>query len=374
MATDDHALDTVTNRAAGLSRWLALGRRLLFSEYFVLLLSIAYFLVLLPFLPLLGTRENLSNIFSNMWPLLAIAIGQTFVLIVGGIDLSQASIMAVTSVAGAMVMTSQLEPLRFDKSPLWGTLLSEQGGLLGGSLLAVPVGALTMLVVGALIGLFNGTAVTRFRMPPFMVTLVTMTFFSAFAIWLTKSENITALPAGYVAIGKENLFAIPLGGDDAIGLPYALLVSAGLAIIAHLVLSGTVFGRWLYAIGGNARTATVSGVPTHRAVTLAYVLSGVCAAIASILYSARLEMGFPALGESSLLNVIGAVVIGGNSLFGGKGKIVWTVFGVLFFVLLDNTLNLLSLSAFTISIVKGAVILFAALLDVTRTRLLAKQM
>ena len=368
---DDRAITGPTNTANAPKRWLGIARRVLFSDYFVLWLSIIYFLVLWPFLPLLGTPDNLANIFSNLWPLLAIAIGQTFVLIVGGIDLSQTSIMAVSSVCGAMLMTNSLEPLRFEKSPLWGILLSAQGGPLANSALAVPAGVLAMLLIGAAIGLLNGLAVTRLRMPPFMVTLVTMTFFSAFAIWLTKSENVTSLPAAYIAIGTGSLFSLPLGGG-AIGLSYAMLVAGGLALVAHLILSRTVLGRWFYAIGANPRTAVVSGVPTARAVTLAYVFSGVCAAVAAILYSTRLEMGFPALGENNLLDVIGAVVIGGVSLFGGKGKVSWTLFGVLFFVLLDNTLNLMSLSAFTISIVKGSVILLAALLDVVRNRLRAR--
>jgi ribose/xylose/arabinose/galactoside ABC-type transport system permease subunit len=372
VTTSDDTIERAGRRAGGLIARLGALRRLFFSKYFVLMLSIVYFLALLPALPPLGTPENLGNIFSNMWPLLAIAIGQTFVLIVGGIDLSQTSTMAVTSVAGAMVMTSSLEPLRFDKSPLWGIMISEQGGLLGASLLAIPVGVLVMLLLGASLGLLNGVAITRLRMPPFMVTLVTMTFFSAFAIWLTKSENVTALPAGYIAIGKGNLIETQVG-SAVIGLPYAVLVAGGLALAAHVLLIQTVFGRRLYAIGANTRAAAISGVPTDHAVTLAYVISGVCAAVASILYSTRLEMGFPALGENSLLDVIGAVVIGGTSLFGGKGKVLWTLFGVLFFVLLDNTLNLLSLSAFTIAIVKGGVILLAALLDVTRTRLLAQR-
>lgn len=364
MATsDERALERPPAPGSAAPARTTLWQRLLLSEYFVLYLSIAYLLVLVPFVPLLATPANLGNILGNMWPLVAVAIGQTFVLIVGGIDLSQTSIMALTSVVGALLMTAQVNPLRFEKSPVWGILLGPDGGLLAGSLLAMPLGVLTMLLVGALIGALNGTAITRFGMPPFMVTLVSLILFSATAIWLTKTENVTALPAAYIAIGKGQLF----------GLPYAALVVIGLALLAQLSLSRTILGRWLYAIGTNARAATISGVPVQRTITLAYVMSGVCAAIGSVIYSTRLEYGSPVLGESKLLDVIGATVIGGTSLFGGKGKILWTVCGVLFLVLLDNTLNLLSLSSFTVTMVKGAVILLAALLDVIRTRLIARQ-
>ncbi len=337
-------------------------RRLLLSEYFVLYLSIAYFLVLWPFIPRIATAQNLGNVFSNMWPLLAVAIGQTFVLIIAGIDLSQPSIMALTSVVGAVIMTSEVNPILFEKSPLWGVVLTEQGGPLSGNIMAVPVAIILMLITGSLIGLFNGVSVAKLKMPPFMVTLVSMMFFSAFAIYLTKSENIIHLPELYILTGQGQISFIP----------YSLFIVGLLAIIAHIVLSKTVFGRWLYSIGTNTKTSVVSGVPVVRVIIMAYIISGFFAAMGSVLYSARLEAGRPTLGATLLLDVIGATVIGGTSLFGGKGKIVWTVFGVLFFVLLDNSLNLLNLSFFTVMMVKGSVILLAALFDVTRTRILAR--
>ncbi|WP_102127485.1 ABC transporter permease [Deinococcus planocerae] len=333
--------------------------RLLLSEYFVLYLTLAYFVALLPFIPVMGTPGNLENVLSNVWPLLAVAVGQTFVLIVAGIDLSQTAVMSLTSVVSAAFMTTALQAVQFSSSPLWGWFLRESGGPLGGTGLGVVVGILAMLLAGALIGLINGLSITRLRMPPFMVTLVTVTFFAAFALWLTKSENIINLPGAYTAIGTEGFGA----------LSYALLISGGLAVLAHLLLSRTVLGRWLYATGANAVTARVSGVPVDRVVVFAYVFSGVCAAVGSLLYSTRLQMGRPTLGADLLLDVIGATVIGGTSLFGGKGKVLWTFFGVLFFVLLSNSLNLLNLNSYAVSIVKGAVILLAAGLDVARTRL-----
>jgi ribose/xylose/arabinose/galactoside ABC-type transport system permease subunit len=322
----------------------AIWKRLLFSEYLVLYLSIVYFLAVWPFRPDLASPTNIRNIFSNMLPLLAVAIGETFVLITAGIDLSVTSIIALASMFGALVMTAD-------------------NGLLGGSSLAVPVGIVTMLLTGAAVGTLNGTAISRFHMPPFIVTLTSMMFLSGFSIWLTKSEKVSNLPRGFVVLGEGSIAFIP----------YALIITVALGVVGHVILRGTVLGRWLYAVGHNVRAAAISGVPVRMTVTLAYVISGVCAAVASILYTARLETGDPVLGQRILLDIIGATVIGGTSLFGGKGKVLWTVFGVLFITVIDNSLNMLGLSHFTIMIVKGSVILFAALIDAVRNRLLASQ-
>lgn len=341
---------------------LGLARRLLLSENFVLYISILYFLGLWIFIPRIASAGNLGNISSNMWPLLTLAIGQMFVLIVGGIDLSQASIMGITSVVGGLVMTSRLDPTLFSKNILWGVIISENGGMLGGSPAAVPVGITAMLIVGVLIGMLNGIAVAKLRMPAFMVTLVSMMFFSGLAIYLTRSENIINLPRIYTAIGQEAFWRVP----------YSFFVAVALAAAAHIVLSRTLVGRWFYAVGQNVRASVISGVPAARVTIYAYIFSGFCAAVGSVLYSARLEAGRPTLGQNLLLDIIGAVVIGGISLYGGKGKVLWAVFGVLFFTLLSNSLNMLDLSFYTVDIVKGSIILLAALIDVVRTRLLAK--
>jgi len=347
----------------GWGKALAVARRILLSENFVLYLSLVFFGGLYLFMPYIAGGRNLANISSNMWPLLALVLGQMFVLILGGIDLSQTSIMALTSVIGGMLMTTRLDPALFAKSPLWGLLLSADGSPLSGTVLAVPLGIAAMLLVGTSVGLVNGLAVARFRMPAFMVTLVSMMFFSGLAIYLTKSENIMYLPDGYTRIGS--------GG---IGLvPWSFFVVLVLGITSHLVLKHTVLGRWFFAVGKSVRTAVVSGVPTERVIVIGYALSGFCAAVASILYSARLAGGRPTLGQNLLLDVIGAAVIGGISLFGGKGKVLWALFGVLFFVLLSNALSMLALPFYTEPVVKGSVILLAALLDVTRTRLLARE-
>jgi ribose/xylose/arabinose/galactoside ABC-type transport system permease subunit len=296
---------------------------------------------------------------------------------IGGIDLSQGAVIGFTSTIGAALIATAGPPEVLSKAPLWGVLISEQGGVLAGE---VWFGILAMLIAGALVGIVNGTLVAWLEMPPFMVTLVSLITVSAFAIWLTQSENIRNLPETYVALGKGELVSVYVGPKDEPQIPrrqvhgligYAALIAGALAIVLHLVLERTAFGRQVVAVGANRKAAEISGVPVRRVIVLVFVLSSVCATVGAVLYSARLEAGRPTLGEGTfLLDVIGATVIGGTSLFGGKGKVLWTVFGVLFFVLLSNTLNLMNLSTFHIDMVKGGVILAAALLDVARSRLL----
>lgn len=351
--------------------------RALLSDWFVLWLSLAYFVVLLPFLPTLSAPANLVNVLSNAWPLLVVALGQTFVMTVGGIDLSQGAVIGFTSTLGAALIATAGAPEVLSKAPIWNLLISEDGGILAGQLW---LGLLAMLIAGALIGLVNGALVAWLSMPPFMVTLVALITVSAFGIWLTQSENISSLPESYVALGKGQLVSVYFGPKLESQIPrrqvydlvtYAALITVALAAALHFVLERTAFGRQVVAVGANRKAAEIAGVPVKRVIVLVFVISALCATVGSVLYSARLEAGRPTLGEGTfLLDVIGATVIGGTSLFGGKGKVLWTVFGVLFFVLLSNTLNLMNLSTFHIDMVKGGVILAAALLDVARTRLL----
>jgi ribose/xylose/arabinose/galactoside ABC-type transport system permease subunit len=300
------------------------------SEYLVPGLTVLLFVALAPFTPGLATGASLLNLLAYLLPLLVVAIGMTLVMITGGIDLSVTSIIALTSVVGARLM-------------------SRDGG---GT--PTAIGVPVMLALGAGLGGLNGAVITLLRLPPFMVTLASMMFLSGFAIWLTQSNNIYHLPETFLALGQR--------------LPIALAVTVALAVGTHLLLRRTVYGRWLHAVGQNATAAHISGVPVTAMRLAAYVASGFCAALASVMLTGRLETGSPVLGREILLDILGATVVGGTSLFGGKGRIAWTFFGVLFLTVLDNALNLLSLSQFSITMAKGAVILFAAVLDATRQR------
>lgn len=305
-------------------------RRWFLSQYLVLGLTGLLFAVLVPFTPGLMTTANLLNIFTYLLPLLIVATGMTIVMITGGIDLSVTSVIALTSVVGAGLMTGQTGAF------------------------ATVAGVCAMCGLGAAVGAFNGLMVTLLRLPPFIVTLASMMFVSGFAVWLMQSRNIYGLPSPFLAIGRQ--------------LPVAFTITLAVTVTADLLLRRTVYGRWVYAIGQSAAAAHISGVPVGIVKCGAYVASGLCAALASVMLTSRLETGSPVLGREILLDILGATVVGGTSLFGGKGKIAWTFFGVLFLTVLDNALNLLNFSQFSITIAKGSVILLAAVLDATRQR------
>lgn len=314
-----------------------------FSEHLILYFCLGYYVLMVWVAPGFFTVHNSWSLLFNLMPLLIISIGQTFVMLTGGIDLSVTSVVALTSVVGGYCMSS-------DSALPWSPLVG------------IGVGVLAMLLVGTLVGLSNGLAVTRLGMPPFMVTLTTMIFFSGLAVWLTTSQSIYNLPDAFVEMPYRSL----------LGIPVPLIVGGLVILIAYFVLTRTLLGEWIYAAGLNAEVARISGVRVAMTLLSVYAFSGVCAAVASWLYTARLETGSPVMGQHILLDVIGAVVIGGTSLFGGKGKIHWTLYGVLFITLLDNSLNLIGLSYFLIMMVKGSVILLAAIVYVVRERSLAK--
>jgi ribose/xylose/arabinose/galactoside ABC-type transport system permease subunit len=340
----------VLSTASGASRFRPMQalRWLLFSDYLVLALTVLYVAVLWFFVPEILSPTNLSDIFLQILPLFIAALGLMMVLMVAQIDLSATSIMAMGCVVGASVMTSQ-------------------GGYLAGQSWAPLVAILAILAIGILIGVLNGVCTIVFDMPSFLVTLTTMMFFSGAAIWYTAAHtnsgsSIGSLPSAFVELGY--------GG--VAGVPYAAIITLVLAVVVHLLLARTVFGRWVMAVGLNPNAAAISGVPVRAVVIGCFALSGLFAAFAAIIYTARLEAGTPILGQRILLDVIGAAVIGGVSLFGGKGTVIGVLFGVLFLSSVDNGLQLLGLSLSSVYAIKGGVILLAAVTDAIRHTLMAR--
>jgi ribose/xylose/arabinose/galactoside ABC-type transport system permease subunit len=314
-------------------------RRLANASVFMLgvnLVSLAVFTIALPHF---GSTANLQAILVSSLPLLLLATGQTFVLVSGGIDLSAPALVGLASVGGALVMSGDV-----------GWLATQPA--------AVPAGLMAMVAVGTAAGMLNGVSVARLRMPAFMVTLTMAMFAGGLAVWATqtvaRTETVYNLPDAFLAIGRHGWIHVPLA------------LAATLA--AHGLLTRTLVGRWLHALGHNLRAAHISGVPTGRVITLAYATSGLFAGLAALLITARLETASPTHGRQLLLDVIGAAVIGGTSLAGGIGSVAGTASGVLFLSILSNGLTLLNLSDFAITIVKGLVILSAALLDQWRRR------
>ncbi len=338
-------------------------RNIFVSEYFILILSVLIFLIAWAVIPNIANGQSLMNMLDNILPLFIIVIGQMFVLMLGGIDLSQTSIVGITSVIGAIFMTNSCAEARFGGSVLWGRLIGPDGGPMANSPWATPVAILIMIIVGVGIGLLNGWLISRFNMQPFMVTLIIQQLFLSLGVWLTQSFNIVGLPESFVLIGRGKLFGT---------VPYSLFIAVIVGILALLLLRKTVFGKWIVATGENKSAAEISGVPTRKMYLLAYAISGLTCVIAAIIYSGRLQQGSPTLSKAMLMDIVGAAVIGGVSMFGGKGKLKYAIIGCIFFTLLSTVLNMLRLSTFVVDIVKGLFILVAALLDVIRIRMSQK--
>jgi ribose/xylose/arabinose/galactoside ABC-type transport system permease subunit len=290
---------------------------------------------------MLSTR-TLHDVLLAMIPLAILVAGQVLVLLMGQIDLSMTGVMALGSVFSASVMTRYtshaLEPV---------TALSGVAACLG---------------VGALIGLFNGLCSAVLRLPSFIVTLAVLIAGSGAAVWYASSISDT------ISIGGLPSAFRFIGYGEVAGVPVALIVSAAVLAAIHYVLSRTVVGRWIYAIGHNREAARISGVPVLAVTLAAFTASGLCAALAAVIYTSRIETGLPTLGQNMLLDIVGAAVIGGVSLFGGRGTTWSALLGVAFLCLLDKSLQLLGLSLFIVLALKGGAILAAAILDAERVR------
>lgn len=291
----------------------------------------------------LGT---LHDVVLAMLPLSILVGGQLLVLLIGQIDLSMTAVMAVGSIVSASVMTRQA---------------AELGGL-GASV----AGVLICLVIGAAVGLFNGVCSAILRIPSFIVTLAVMMAGNGAAVWYASSVSET------VSIGGLPEAFRVIGYGQVLGIPIALALCVMVLAALHYMLSRTVAGRWVYAVGHNAEAARISGVPVRALTIAAFMASGVGAALAAVIYTSRIETGLPTLGQNMLLDIIGAAVIGGVSLFGGRGSIWMALGGAAFLCVLDKSLQLLGLSLFVVLAVKGCAIVSAAVLDAARSRRLQR--
>ncbi|WP_288480814.1 ABC transporter permease [uncultured Deinococcus sp.] len=255
-----------------------------------------------------------------------VAIGLTYVIITGGIDLSVGSTAALAAVIGADLMQR-------------GTPV----------LLAV----LIALAVGAVAGLVNGLLVTRVQLAPFIVTLGTMTFYRGLALSYTGGQPILSLPDGF----KRAL------GGTVLGLPIPLVAALALVALFTVFLKFTRTGQYILALGGNAEAVRLSGINTNRYITLTYVISGVLAAFAALVLIAQLGAAEPILGNGWELSAIAAAVVGGTSLSGGKGNVVGALLGALLLSMLQNVLTLMGVQAFYQLLATGVIIIGAMVID-----------
>jgi ribose transport system permease protein len=283
--------------------------------------------------PYFFTAENLLNVTLQISITAIIAVGMTFVILTGGIDLSVGSMVAFAGVIGA---TLAKLPLPFP--------------------LAMIVAVAGVLALGAVSGLTAGWFVTRMRIAPFIVTLALMTVWRGAAFFVTEGRPVWELPEGFALLAGSRLFGIPL--------PTLLMAAA--ILIAHITLTRTRFGRYVMAVGGNAEAARLAGINTVRILTSVYVACGALAAASGLILASRMNSGQPNAGQMYELDVIAAVVVGGASLSGGRGSVFGTCVGSLIIGVLRNGLNLLNVGSYIQQILVGIVILLAVMLDRSR--------
>lgn len=267
------------------------------------------------------TIPNLLNVLRQVSIVGILATGQTFVVLTAGIDLSVGSILGVS-----VVLVARYLDIR-------------------GMVVAIPLA----LGAGATIGLVNGWAIANAGIPPFIMTLGTLSFVRGLAFIITGGIPIPILDDNYYFLGNGRLAGVPIP---------ALILLTTLAV-SFITLHYTPFGRCLYAIGSNEDAARLSGVPVRRFKAVAYLISGLLAALAGLVYSSQLSVGTPVAGQAYELDAIAAVVVGGTSLFGGRGSVLGTFVGTLIIGVLANVLNLTGVDPYVQQLFKGALIVVA---------------
>ncbi|NUW37013.1 ABC transporter permease [Nonomuraea sp. SMC257] len=288
--------------------------------------------------PNFATEQNLRNIMTQITLNTVLAVGMTFVILVGGIDLSVGSAMALCAVVSGTMMAGS------------------------GSVVTLVGAILVSVLVGAVVGWINGFVSEQWRVPSFIVTLAMLNVARGAAERYTDAATIYNLPAALNDFGTITL----------LGVPAVFWVALLLAGIGWFVLSRTVFGRLIYATGNNEEAVRLSGHKTSRIKIAAFMIAGLTVGIAAVLYMARLNIASPILGQGYELNAIAAVVIGGASLMGGRGSMAGTFLGACLLGVLTNGLLLMGVSDFERQIITGLVILVAVVLDAYRLRLARK--
>jgi ribose transport system permease protein len=305
----------------------------------VLVLMIVAFAILKPDTFL--SASNAKNIFSQITTNTILAVGMTFVILIGGIDLSVGAVMVLSAIAAASTVKSE-------SLSLW---------------LAVTLSVLAGMGVGALSGLLNGWVSENWKLPSFIVTMGMLNVARGTAKLVTDARTIYGLPQEVRDFGLGTVV-----GDV---IPLIFVVALAMVIIGQFVLRWTVFGRMLLAVGNNEETVRLSGKNTKLIKTLAFTICGWCAGVAGVIFMARVGSVMPIAGEGAELDAIAAVIIGGTSLFGGKGSFVDTFIGACIIGILNNGLVLLGLRDFHRQVVTGIVIVLAVILDTYRARVAA---
>ncbi|MEH7549814.1 ribose ABC transporter membrane protein [Neobacillus bataviensis] len=300
-----------------------------YKKFGTIIVLLALMMIISIMNPKFLTMYNILNIFRQVSINGLIAFGMTFVILTGGIDLSVGAILGLAGMLLGLMIAA-------------GTP----------DIIAIPV----VLIMGALLGWFNGALVSKLKLQAFIVTLATMTMFRGIIMIVSDGIPVMEVTAKAPVLDFFSQGAV-------LGIPVPMIIFVLLLLILLVLLQNTVFGRRVYAIGGNEEVARLSSIPTNRIKTLVYVISGVMSALAGIILTSRLSSSQPTAGSGFELDAIAAVVIGGTSLAGGRGRLFGTFIGVLIIGVLNNGLNIIGVSAFYQQFIKGLVILLAVILD-----------
>jgi ribose transport system permease protein len=301
----------------------------------IVLLLVFYALLLIAFSvfsPYFLTLSNLSNIGTNMAFIGLMAAAGTPLIIGGGLDLSVA---AVAGLAGVIVALMHAKGIN-----IWA-------------------GCVTALIIGCAVGVLNGFIVTRLKLNPLIATLGTMSIFSGLSMVLTGGLSKPLFIPAFNWLGSGRLF----------GIPFPIILMLLVFVALWLILSKTPFGRFVYASGGNPEASSLLGVPVERTQMVLYVVSGLSGAAAGIILAAMLGAAAPNAAGQHLLTIIAAIILGGTSLFGGRGSVWGTLIAVLILGTLNNGLTLMNVSSFWQDVTRGVVLLLAVGLDQLRVRL-----
>ena len=281
--------------------------------------------------PAFLSGTNVSTIFDSVAVIAVLTVGQAFVIITAGIDLSQGSVVALAGVIGAAVMMRH----------------------------GIFLGTVVMLAVGLAVGLFNGILIAYTRVPAFIVTLGSLSMASGVALLATGGQPIYNLPP---ALSN-------FGGGAVMGLfPYIIIITIVVAIVGQIILGRTRFGRSVYAIGSNRTAAILSGLSVRRTTVLVYVISGLLSGLGALMLTAYVSTADPQAGANFELDAIAAVVIGGGSLFGGQGSVWAATLGALLLSVLTNGTQLLGVSSYAQTLILGIVVIGAVFIDSFRKR------
>lgn len=276
--------------------------------------------------PSFMTGTNWLSILLETSLIAVVAIGETFVIVTGGIDLSVGSVVALTGIVAGMSLHSGM---------------------------SIALSVVMGIAAGAGVGLFNGLSITFLNMNPFIVTLAGLAMARGLAFIVPNGNTIFGFDAGFDNIGGGNWGSIPI----------AAVISVAAFLVAYVILARTVFGSEVYAVGGNREAARLAGIPVRRTLIAVYTISGALAGLGGVILTGRLDAAQPIAATGLELNAIAAVVIGGASLFGGKGTMLGTLLGVLIIGVINNGLTLKNAQPFWVQFIQGAVIFAAVLID-----------